>query len=500
MKNTQEVKEDAMSYYNKGLAYYDVENHEQAIACYQKAVSLDPNFAEAYYKMGRAYSFGIGSHEQVISCYQKVVSIDPNHAQAYSYMGDAYSSLENYEQAIGCYQKAVSIDPNFTDAYCDMGFAYEDLNDYKQAISCFEQVLRIDPNNEMAYLFMGLAYDKLKNYEQVIVCYQKMVDFDPNDATAYVYMGDAYKKLENYELSIGCYKQAGNAYSLLEVYEKAIGCYKDVLRIDPNDAEAHYHMGNAYYELKNYEQALSCYEKALSIDPNYAEAYYRMGLTYYHLGNEKQQITYYQKAAKLGDADAQEWLKKNMQNPESTPSPVPCHYSYEVVPQKFYAGEYPGNPNASKAKEKVATLVKFGITHFVDLTEADELKPYAPYLPTGIGHRRFAITDPQLAPLDLMHAIVTHIETLLADGQCVYLHCHGGIDRTGGVVACWFAHCGMPAHEAMRQYKTRWETNPKLKKTYWTPAIQKQPDYIQKFIDFEQNIAANNSNSKFNVD
>ncbi|MDR3268965.1 MAG: tyrosine-protein phosphatase [Tannerella sp.] len=175
-----------------------------------------------------------------------------------------------------------------------------------------------------------------------------------------------------------------------------------------------------------------------------------------------------------------------MQNQQTTLPSVPCRYSYEVAPLKFYAGEYPGNPNANKAKEKVAALVKFGITHFVDLTEADELEPYAPYLPAEIGYRRFAVADPQLAPLDVMHAIIAHIEKLLADGECIYLHCRGGIDRTGGVVACWFAHSGMPADEALRQYQTRWATNPKSMEIYWTPAIQLQPDYVRKFIAFEQ--------------
>jgi hypothetical protein len=177
---------------------------------------------------------------------------------------------------------------------------------------------------------------------------------------------------------------------------------------------------------------------------------------------------------------------QNSQTTRQTALSVPCHYSYEVAPLKFYAGEYPGSLKVNEAKEKVAALVKFGITHFVDLTEAGELEPYALYLPAGVGYSRFAITDPQLASLDVMLAIIVHIEKLLADGQCVYLHCHGGIDRTGGVVACWFAHCGMPANEALRQYKTRWETNPKSMKIYWTPAIQKQPNYIQKFIDFER--------------
>jgi protein-tyrosine phosphatase len=81
-----------------------------------------------------------------------------------------------------------------------------------------------------------------------------------------------------------------------------------------------------------------------------------------------------------------------------------------------------------------------------------------------------------------MAAIISKIEELVAAGRKVYLHCRGGIDRTGGVVACWFAkHHKMTAQEAMNTYKKCWQTNPKSERIAWMPAIQQSPEYVEEF-------------------
>jgi protein-tyrosine phosphatase len=173
-----------------------------------------------------------------------------------------------------------------------------------------------------------------------------------------------------------------------------------------------------------------------------------------------------------------------IKEPPQTP-PVPIPFSYEVVPGKLYAGEYPRDKEEDTSRAKIAAILDFGVTDFIDLTEEDELEPYSQLLPEGAGYYRFPVPDPGLAPVAEMLAIIQTIESLIDAGRMVYVHCWGGIDRTGGVVASWFVRRGLPPEEALGEYKRRWETNPKSGRRFMhIPAIQREPEYLDEFAKY----------------
>jgi hypothetical protein len=89
-----------------------------------------------------------------------------------------------------------------------------------------------------------------------------------------------------------------------------------------------------------------------------------------------------------------------------------------------------------------------GIDAFVDLTEEGELPAYAPDL-GGLEYRRAAIRDFGVPTVDQMEAILGALDELLASGRTVYLHCRGGVGRTGTVVGCYLVHQGWTADEAL---------------------------------------------------
>ena len=75
-------------------------------------------------------------------------------------------------------------------------------------------------------------------------------------------------------------------------------------------AGAYNNLGNAYYNQGNLTKAIQMWEKAIELNPDDADAYYNLGLAY-HYDDFDQALFYYKKAARLGDQDAQDWLKEN---------------------------------------------------------------------------------------------------------------------------------------------------------------------------------------------
>lgn len=163
----------------------------------------------------------------------------------------------------------------------------------------------------------------------------------------------------------------------------------------------------------------------------------------------------------------------------------PIKQSYRAA-ERLYAGEYPGDKGQEKAKDKLLAFLAFGITHFVDLTEEGELTPYAHLLPKRIEHRRFPIVDVSVPDSsEEMQTIVDYInEALNSSPQAkVYVHCWGGVGRTGTVIGCYYAYQGCDFTSALQKLRASFKQCPKSL-TRKSPETMEQEMFISRYTDF----------------
>ena len=143
----------------------------------------------------------------------------------------------------------------------------------------------------------------------------------------------------------------------------------------------------------------------------------------------------------------------------------PMPNTYWVIPGRLAAGEYPGAIEPREAARKLKTLMATGIDHFIDLTEPEELCPYteiaeeeALRLGLTISYERHPIVDLSVPGRpDHMAGILDAIDAALNDDRNVYVHCWGGVGRTGAVVGCWLVRHGRTGHEAIGQIAEWWK-------------------------------------------
>lgn len=159
----------------------------------------------------------------------------------------------------------------------------------------------------------------------------------------------------------------------------------------------------------------------------------------------------------------------------------PIENCYWVVSGRLLAGEYPRDKNESTSRAKIRALLSAGVSAFIDLTEADEgLQPYHMLIGTA-SHQRFPVRDVSIPDSpDTTIAALDAIDQHLADGRLVYVHCWGGVGRTGVIIGCWLARHGSGGEQALHTLREYWQQCPKSA-TRQSPETRAQEQYILKW-------------------
>lgn len=158
--------------------------------------------------------------------------------------------------------------------------------------------------------------------------------------------------------------------------------------------------------------------------------------------------------------------------------------SYWVIEKKLLAGAYPGSFSDSVARQRLDELILAGIRCVIDLTSTyDTYYPYADLLKEEAGVYdvkveafHFEVEDLGTPTHKMMIYILDLIDRRIAEKKPVYVHCMGGIGRTGTVIGCYLVRHGMSGPDALAHIEElRQDTNSRI---YRSPETDHQIQYI----------------------
>ncbi|MEI6754718.1 MAG: dual specificity protein phosphatase family protein [Paludibacter sp.] len=139
---------------------------------------------------------------------------------------------------------------------------------------------------------------------------------------------------------------------------------------------------------------------------------------------------------------------------------LPFERSYWVIPGKLIAGELPAALDKAESTRKLQGLVQVGVKVVINLMEATETNragepfdDYSAYLKQyGVETHRLPIVDVRIPTRQRMTEILELIDSSIAQNKTVYVHCWGGIGRTGTVVGCFLKRHGYASNENVFDY------------------------------------------------
>ena len=276
----------AEDWFNLGVDKYDLGDYQGAIADYNQAIKIKPDFALAYINRGLAKS-NLGDKQGAIADYNQAIRINANWGNiglytAYSNRGSAKSDLGDNQGAITDYNQAIQIKPDYATAYYNRGKTKSNLGDYQGAIADYNQAIKIKPDFADAYYNRGAAKDDL---------------------------GD---------------------------YQGAIADYNQAIQIKPDDADAYYGRGKAKSNLGDNQGAITDYNQAIQIKPDYADAYCGRGIAKSNLGDNQGAIADFNQAAQLFSQQSNmEWYRKALNNIKNLEKPPEKGFWGNVVFMKI---------------------------------------------------------------------------------------------------------------------------------------------------------------------
>jgi len=131
----------AWVYRNRASAHLIEQNYDQAIADYDKAIRLKPDYPGALVDRGQAYA-GKRQYDRAVADYDAAIRLKPGYPEAFNVRGNARVNQGHLEQGIADYDAALKLRPDYAEALINRGTAYSDLGQLDRAMADYDAAIR----------------------------------------------------------------------------------------------------------------------------------------------------------------------------------------------------------------------------------------------------------------------------------------------------------------------------------------------------------------------
>lgn len=275
-----------------GNALSALERYKEALSCYDRAIALRPEFAQAFYHRGLVFQL-TGRPQDAIASYDRAIALKSDLAGAHHNRGNALADLERHDEAIANYDKALAISARNPESHNNRGNSLRALGRLDEALASYDKALEIRPDYFEAHGNRAVALQAMDRPDEALESYDRAIALRSDVAELHFRRGDVLRELKQWRDATLGYDRAialkpdvaeyhlnrGLALQMGGWTADAIAAYEKAIKLKPGLALAHSNLGNVLAVSGRHDKALLSYEQAIALNPEYAEAYHNLGIT-----------------------------------------------------------------------------------------------------------------------------------------------------------------------------------------------------------------------------
>jgi len=171
----------------EGTKLLDIGDTDRAIIVLSRAVEINPDLAEAYFKLGIAYAL-VETRDAAVVEEQVTPTPLPGEKKPKTIKTN---SEKAFEKAVVAYKKLIDVNPEDDAAFFNLGRAYNKLNEDEDAAKAYKQAVKLKPEDTEYQTDLGSILIKLAQYREAIAPLKKAIEIDPENSRAIDLLEDA---------------------------------------------------------------------------------------------------------------------------------------------------------------------------------------------------------------------------------------------------------------------------------------------------------------------
>jgi len=250
--------------YRAGIRSFHESNYPEVIFYMQQAAQTEPGQPDIQYYLGEAYRLS-NEPENALIAYEKAITLNQNFAPAYLGRAKALAAIDPQFDLESDLSQAVALDPNLISAQLDLVAFYLSKENYQQALNLLNTIENISPESPLFYAYRSQVLMESGDYDQALKAAENAYNLDQTILEVYKTLGELH------------FLSGDNSQSIhyLEIY----------LRYVKDDPTTWAIYGQALFkEGDQITQAMKAFDLALSLDENSMIALLNRGFTYLELG------------------------------------------------------------------------------------------------------------------------------------------------------------------------------------------------------------------------
>lgn len=251
INTAQQARENYVTGHENAEAREAAQFYTAAIACFEKALELNPQLTEAHNNLAIALQ-RVGNIAGALEHYQKAIALRRDYDSPHLNLAYLLTRFGQPAGAISELHEALRANPFSAEAYCALGDAWVALGQPERALADYEAALRYDPEFRSAHINLGNALLHLRRPAEADTHYEIVLKQDPTDWET----------------------QVNHAAALVQLgrLEEAVAVYDRVLQARPDIPEAHNNYGCLLLDLGHPAEAAARFQQALALRPGYPDA------------------------------------------------------------------------------------------------------------------------------------------------------------------------------------------------------------------------------------